>query len=217
MRCLGRIGCAVVLLVLGAAGWHFRDLWLPRVRALVEAELPWEDGAWKPITAEGAQKVAAQMARLDRRTGPAFVNVDGADLMAYALRGALTGIQAVDSLPEVLVDSGVVHLRIRVKLTELGGTESLGAVAGLFGATERVTISGRLSLVRPGLLQFLPTQVAVKDLKVPPRALDRLFGRWSAGTRHSDVPLEALAFSVPGHIGDLRINDSRITLYKGGA
>jgi hypothetical protein len=30
--CVGRIGCAIVLLVLGAAGWHFRDEWLPMVK-----------------------------------------------------------------------------------------------------------------------------------------------------------------------------------------
>jgi hypothetical protein len=27
-----RIGCAIVLLIAGAALWHFRDLWWPSVR-----------------------------------------------------------------------------------------------------------------------------------------------------------------------------------------
>jgi len=30
--CFGRIGCAIVLLILGAVGWHFRDRWLPAVK-----------------------------------------------------------------------------------------------------------------------------------------------------------------------------------------
>lgn len=30
--CVGRIGCAIVLLILGALGWHFRDRWLPEVK-----------------------------------------------------------------------------------------------------------------------------------------------------------------------------------------
>lgn len=27
-----RIGCAIILLIAGAALWHFRDLWWPRLR-----------------------------------------------------------------------------------------------------------------------------------------------------------------------------------------
>jgi hypothetical protein len=27
-----RIGCAIILLIAGAALWHFRDLWWPKVR-----------------------------------------------------------------------------------------------------------------------------------------------------------------------------------------
>ena len=30
--CVGRIGCAIILLILGAVGWHFRDKWLPLVK-----------------------------------------------------------------------------------------------------------------------------------------------------------------------------------------
>jgi hypothetical protein len=32
LRCAGRIGCAIVFLILGAVGWHFRDRWLPLVK-----------------------------------------------------------------------------------------------------------------------------------------------------------------------------------------
>ena len=30
--CVGRIGCAIVFLILGAVGWHFRAKWLPLVK-----------------------------------------------------------------------------------------------------------------------------------------------------------------------------------------
>jgi hypothetical protein len=36
--CVGRIGCAVVLLILGAVGWHFRALWIPKVKQLITTQ-----------------------------------------------------------------------------------------------------------------------------------------------------------------------------------
>ena len=31
-RFVRRVGCAIILLIAGAALWHFRDLWWPSVR-----------------------------------------------------------------------------------------------------------------------------------------------------------------------------------------
>lgn len=36
--CVGRIGCAVILLILGAVGWHYRALWLPKVKVYITTE-----------------------------------------------------------------------------------------------------------------------------------------------------------------------------------
>ncbi len=33
-----RIGCAILLLVIGAVAWQFRDLWLPKVKAMLAAK-----------------------------------------------------------------------------------------------------------------------------------------------------------------------------------
>jgi hypothetical protein len=35
-----RIGCAIILLVAGAALWHFRDLWWPSVRDRLVDKVP---------------------------------------------------------------------------------------------------------------------------------------------------------------------------------
>ena len=40
IRLIQRIGCAIILLILGAALWHFRDLWLPRVKAYLVDKAP---------------------------------------------------------------------------------------------------------------------------------------------------------------------------------
>ena len=36
--CIGRLVVAVLLLILGAIGWHFRDRWIPKVKAFITAE-----------------------------------------------------------------------------------------------------------------------------------------------------------------------------------
>lgn len=36
--CIGRLVVAVLLLILGAIGWHFRDRWMPKVKAFITTE-----------------------------------------------------------------------------------------------------------------------------------------------------------------------------------
>jgi hypothetical protein len=216
INCLGRIGCGLLLIVLGAAGWHYRDVWIPRARSLVTAEMPPEHEEWTVISTEGGRRAAAQINRLSGRTGPAYVNIDGADFVAYTLSTALAEILKVDSVPEALVGDGQVYLRMRVRVADLGGRESLGAVAGMFSEAERVTIAGRLEAVRPGLVQYRPTDVAVRDLKIPPSALARLLRQWSPGTRPEGVGAEALPVILPDHVADIRVSSGRVTLYKQG-
>lgn len=38
--CLGRIGCGLLLIVLGAVGWATRDRWWPEVRRRLPIEVP---------------------------------------------------------------------------------------------------------------------------------------------------------------------------------
>lgn len=216
MRCLARIGCGLLLVVIGAVAWHFRDAWVPKVRGLVTAQMPWEHAEWAPITAAGAARAEARIKTLDRRTGPAFVNIKGADFVAYALRGALSGIHEMDSLPEALVDEGQVYLRVRVRLADLGGREAIGAVAGVFSESGDVTIAGRLSALRPGMAQYVPTDVALRDLKVPTGVVSRLLDRWAAGLRTDSVAVGAMPIPLPAYIGDLRVESGRVTLYKAG-
>lgn len=38
--CLGRIGCGLFLIILGAAGWATKDRWWPEVRRRLPIEVP---------------------------------------------------------------------------------------------------------------------------------------------------------------------------------
>lgn len=213
-NCLGRIGCGLLLLILGAIGWHFRDVWMPKARQLITAEMPWDHADWARITETGAERAESRMDRLKGPTGPAYVNVSGADFAAWALRHALPGIQSVDSFPEALLDEGILYLRLRVRLADLGNREQWGAVASMFGESEPLTIAGRVEAVRPGLARYRPTEVAVRELRIPGNSLVRLLTRWSPGVRPDSVGGDALPVVLPPHVADVRINGRRVTLYK---
>lgn len=210
-----RIGCAILLLVIGAAAWHFRDHWLPKARSLVAARLPDASAAgWSPLTRAGAQRTAERVQRLNRPTGPAFVNIAAADFASYILGAALTRLAEVDSAPEALVDDGLLYLRTRIRLADLGGRESLGPLSPMLDDPEPLVMGGRLETVRAGLAQYRLTEVAVRDFKVPELAVTRLVARWGPATRPAGVARDALPIELPSFIADVRLVNGGVTLYK---
>lgn len=211
--CIGRLGCGLVLIVLGAAGWHYRDVWMPKAKELITAEMPWDHDEWSRVTITGGERAEARMRQLQEPTGPTFVNVSGADFTGFALRAALPAILAIDTMPEALVDDGILYLRMRVRLADFGGAD-LGQLPAVFGESERLTIAGRVESLRPGLARYRPTEVALKDLRIPPASLARLFGKWNAAVPADSVGGGALPIVLPRYVADLRVTDTRITLYK---
>jgi hypothetical protein len=215
LRLMRRIGCAILLLVIGAATWHFRDRWMPRAREIVAARLPNADATgWAPLTRAGAQRAAERVQRLSRPTGPAYVNVAAADFAAYILGGTLGRLAEIDSAPEALVDEGLLYMRTRIRLADLGGKESLGPLSTMFGEAEPIVIGGRLEPIRAGLAQYRLTEVAVRDLTLPEGAVARLVTGWGPSRRPEGVSRDALPIEMPAFVGDLRLADGRVTLYK---
>jgi hypothetical protein len=214
-RFVGRIISAIIFMLIGAAAWHWRDVWMPKAKEVISARLP--DGAapgWEVITPAGAQRTLTRAQRLNSSTGPAYVNVAAADFAAYALGSALQQIAENDSTPEALAEDGKLWLRADVRLADLGGREALGPLASMLNDAEPVLIAGRLEAVRPGLAQFRITDAALKELKIPSSALSQLVRRWAPGGRPEGVSSDALPVQLPSYVADLRITNGRVTLYK---
>jgi hypothetical protein len=210
-----RIGCAIVLLILGAAAWHFRDRWMPQAREMITSQLPNAPASgWQPLTRAGALRTAERVQRLDRPTGPAYVNIAAADFAAYILGAALTRLADADSVPEALVDDGLLYLRAYIHLADLGGAEALGPLAALVNDPERLVVGGRIETVRPGLAQYRLTRLAVRDLAVPERAVAVLVRRWGPPQHLEGVARDALPIELPAFIADVRLTNDRVTLYK---
>lgn len=212
--CMFRMGCAILLLILGALGWQFRDKWVPKVKAMVTAEAPATSAGWAPITAAGGTRAKERIASLGRRGGPAYVTLTPTEFAAYVLGSALSSVAAGDTSTQAVVQDGMLYIRTRIRLADLGGKDALGPLARMFNDTEPLMVAGTLSAVRPGLAQFRLKEVSVRELKVPRSAVGTLVKRWGPTPRPDSLATDGLPVTLPNDVVDLRLADGRITLYK---
>lgn len=212
--CIYKMGCGLLLLILGAAGWHFRDKWVPKVKERFTAEAPATGAGWAPITVSGGTRAKDRIASLGRRNGPAYVTLTPSEFAAYVLGSALSGVAAGDTATQAVVQDGMLYIRTRVRLSDLGGKDALGPLARVFSETEPLMVAGTLSVVRPGLAQFRLKEVAVRELKVPRSAVGTLVKRWGPTPRPDSLATDGLPVTLPADIVDLRLADGKITLYK---
>lgn len=212
--CLRRVGCGVLLLVLGALGWAYRDVWVPKVKGLVAARIPAATQEWTPVTPAGAARAESRIATLGSASGPASVTVSAADFAAYVLAPTLSLIAEADSAPQALIEGDTLFLRTRIRLADVGGKGSLGPLSQMFDETEPLLIGGRVEPVRAGLGQFRLSTVALRQLKVPAAGVSRLVTRWGARARPAGLAADALPIVLPAFVGDLRIAKGRVTLHR---
>ena len=101
-----------------------------------------------------------------------------------------------------------------VNLTDFGGAKVLGPLAGFLSERDTVVFGGNFELLRPGLAQFHVQEIKLRQLSVPQAAIPRLLARIRRGARPTGVADDALPLVVPGYIGDVRVGQGRVTLYK---
>lgn len=212
--CIGRIGCGLLLLILGAVGWAYRDVWVPKVKELVVARVPEASAAWAPVTGEGAARAESRIATLGTPKGPASVTVTAAEFAAYLLAPSLPIIAQADSAPQALIEGDTLFLRTRIRLADVGGKGSLGPLAQMFNESEPLVIGGRVESVRAGLGQFRFSSVALRELRVPVAGVSRLIARWDTVARPAGVASDALPIVLPAFVTDVKIAKGRVTLSR---
>ena len=213
MGCLGRVGCLVLLALLAVTAWFTRDRWLSLIRdrddsrAAATAASPWQ-----PVNEESAARGRQAVAALGRPAGPVFANVTAAELAGYAMEQLARRLPSADSI-EAAVQGDRLALRATVRVGELG-SGLLGPLAGMLGDRERLKLSGTLRVVRPGVGEFDVKDVTLRDFKAPRGMIPRLMTRLTRGQRPEGVSPSALPLTIPRQVGDVRVANGRITLYK---
>lgn len=210
--CLKTVGCATLLVVGAGVAWLTRDRWYPalrdgRDRAVVE--VPGET-----LSDSGAERAATGIRSLGRPTGPAYVNIAPADLAALIVREA----SRRNPLPLEGATAGVVDERLWLRGTldirQLRAQGALSALGALLGDEKDVELRGTLEILRPGLAQFRVEDFKARNLAIPRAAIPRLISQLQRGSRPEGVAQNGVSFEVPSYIGDARIANGRVTLYK---
>ncbi len=215
--CIGRLGCLLVLIVVGAVGWFTRDSWYPKLRARLGAPLPVATASatkWEPLTAEGSARARLAVGRLSSKNGPVYVDVSAGDLAAYALDPALRELSRDSAGAEALVRDDRLYVRATVNVADLADAKALGPLSSMIGGRQEITVRGKLEVVSPGHAQFRVDQVALKELQLPQALIEQIVGRLRTKERTATTPKDAIPVSVPLELADVRLAKGHVVLYK---
>lgn len=211
--CVRKLGCLVLLLVLAAALWFTRARWLPMVRG--EPAGPAAGAVvWEPLTEAGAARARSAVAGLATRSGPVFVNLRPGDLASYVFVALSRELPPSSQNVAAAVIGDRMYVRAEVRLSDFGGGDVLGPLAGFLGDRETMMFGGTFEVIRPGLAQFHVQELKLRELTVPQRMIPRLVQRIGRGARPEGVAPDALPLEIPEHIGDVRVARGKVTLYK---
>ncbi|HEY4218493.1 MAG TPA: hypothetical protein VGM67_15230 [Gemmatimonadaceae bacterium] len=212
MGCIARLGCLIVLVVAGAIGWFTRDQWLParfRPQAAVVAKAP----TWEPLSDSGAARTRSALNKLSQRTGPVFQTVSGADAASYVFTELAKEMPPSTDSIEAMVNGETVSMRANVRMADVGSA-ALGSLASMFGDRERVELSGTFDVMKPGLAEFQIQNIKVGGLTVPHGMIPQLVSHLSKGERPAGLSADGLPLPIPHYVGDIRVANGKITLYK---
>ena len=213
MGCFSRIGCLALLIIIGIIAWLTSDRWLPRFTArspVVTSAGP----VWEPITPQGAERTRQMLARLSQPTGPVFGNVSSGDAASYVYQALAKQLPPSADSIEAAVIGDRLYIRASVKLRDLGGAAVLGPLASMLGERERMEFGGTFHVIRPQLAEYEVKDIKIRDLSLPQAMIPRVLGQTERGSRPEGLSPDGLPLVVPKYLGDVRIANGRVTLYK---
>lgn len=213
MRCLGRLGCLLVLVLIACAAWLTRDHWLPLVRHGGSTTTT-RVSPWQPLTRAGAQRARTALDRLSRPAGPVFANVAGADAASYIYEGLQRQLPPSADSVEAAVLNDQLCLRASVKISDLGGPSVVGPLASFLGDRNRMQFCGTFDVIRPGLAEYRVKEIRLRDLALPSGAIPKLLQHVERGSRPAGTAPDGLPLLVPRYLGDIRVANGKVTLYK---
>ncbi|HLB11123.1 MAG TPA: hypothetical protein VK617_16405 [Gemmatimonadaceae bacterium] len=215
--CFKSIGCLVVAVAFATAAWFTRGYWTPYLREYTHASLPAHvrtPGTWQPATPAGAARARAIVDGLASRNGPVYGNVEPGDLIAFVFQQLSHQLPPSARDVQAMVSGDQLLVRASVNPSDLGDLSELGPLANMLGDREQVQFGGTLDIVKLGLAEYHVQSFSIHDFSIPHAMLPRLIKSYSKGARPAGVADDALPLITPVHIGDVRIKNSQITLYK---
>lgn len=214
MGCIARLGCLVLLAILAVVGWFTRDRWMHRLPGRpASPPVTMTEQLWQPLSPAAGERGRKAVESMSRTTGPVFANLTAAEVASYVFLTAGRTLPAGSDSAEAAVIGDALFVRAIVPTREIGGSGLLGPLAGLLSDRERISFGGTFRVVRPGLSEFQIREIKLRDFKVPSGAIPRLVGVLSRN-RPDGLSPDALPVTTPSTLGDVRIANRRVTLYR---
>lgn len=219
--CFRRLGCLVFLLILAVLAWFNRDRLeaiyrryagdpAPSDTAAVAAPM----GGWESLTGDKATRGQAAVVSLSNPRGPAFVNLSPGEAASYVFLEVARQLPASSEEITTAVKNDRLYVRANVALKEFGGSKVLGPLAALLGDRDTVQLGGTINVLRPGDGEFQVKDIKIGSFPVPDAIIPRLINRIRKGAKPPGVADNAFAVKLPSYIGDVRIANGRVTVYK---
>jgi hypothetical protein len=212
MGCLFRLGCLFVLVIAACVGWFTRDHWMPEsMRRRLEPPPP-KVAVWEPLTEAGAERTRTALTKLSQPRGPVFQTLSGADVASFAFSEMSRRLPGTADSIRTRVTGDRIAMQAVVTTSELKG--AIGAVGGMLGDREHVELTGTMRVVRPGLGEFEVDDAKIRGLSIPRGMIATLVKRIDTGPRRAGVSENALPLPLPPYVGDIRVANGKVTLYK---
>jgi hypothetical protein len=208
MRCLLRLGCFGLLIVLGAAAWLTRDQWMARLSGEEPAAAT---PRWESVTPARASRARVAIETLSSAEGQVFQSLTVGELAAFLADSLGLTRGVMDSLRAAVVEDRIL-IRGVVRTAALQG--ALGALSGMMREREPIELAGTLRVVRPGIGELLIVEARVREIPLPRAAFIPLVRQMYRGPRPLGVSEVGVPLRLPPFVGDIRVAYGRVTLYR---
>ncbi len=202
----------MMLALIAVGAWFTRDRWMSKVPGGTPATVATAAG-WEPLTPEAGVRGKRAIDGLSSTSGPVYVNLRASEVASYVFQSVGHTIPAGADSAEAAVIGDVLYVRAVVPVKSLAGSGVLGPLGGLLNDRERLSFGGTFHVVRPGLSEFQVREIKLRDFKVPSGAIPRLLQQISRN-RPAGVAPDAIPVPTPRALGDVRIANHFVTLYK---
>jgi len=219
--CLRRLGCLVFLLIIAVLAWFNRDYLEALYRRYAGDARPAETtttaratAVWEPLTGDKATRGQSAVQSLSNPKGPAFVNLSAGEASSYIFLAVAKQLPASSEDITSLIKNDRLYVRANVALKDFGGAKVLGPLGALLGDRDTVQLGGTINVLRPGDGEFQVKDIRIGSFPVPDAIIPRLVRRIRKGEMPAGISDNALPMKLPTFIGDVRIANGRITVYK---
>jgi hypothetical protein len=208
--CFRRVGCLVVFVVAALAAWMTRDMWWGRVTGReVVTEVK-----WTRVSAEPATDARRRVTALSQPSGAAYATLTPSEVAAMILAESGGRIPASITDVEAAAVGDRLSVRATVDLSDLRSVEGLGPVRQLLTGRQRVTLTGTPVVAAQGQGRFHIDDLKVGQLSIPRPLISRVLAQIDRDNAPSGAERPAITFPLPRYIGDIRVSNGQVTLYK---